>query len=113
MNNIEWIPLETVEQLESLRKESENQPVIIYKHSTRCSTSHMVLNRIDRSGEPWAGVRMYFLDLLRFRTISALIETMFSVRHESPQLLVIRDRQAVLHLSHFEIEPEAIGKSLA
>ena len=113
MNNIEWIPLETVEQLESLRKESENQPVIIYKHSTRCSTSHMVLNRIDRSGEPWAGVRMYFLDLLRFRTISSLIETMFSVTHESPQLLVIRDREAVLHLSHFEIQPEAIGKLLA
>ena len=112
MSNIEWIPLETVEQLQMLQQESENQPVIIYKHSSRCSTSHMVLNRIDRSAQPWPGVKMYFLDLLRFRSISSMIETVFSVRHESPQLLVIRDRAAVLHLSHFEIEPEAIGRSL-
>jgi bacillithiol system protein YtxJ len=113
MSNIEWIPLETVEQLQSLQAESETQPVIIYKHSARCSTSHMILNRIDRSGQAWAGVRMYFLDLLRYRSLSASVETIFSVRHESPQLLVIRDRTAVLHLSHFEIEPETVGKSLA
>jgi len=113
MSSIEWIPLETVEQLQTLQKESENQPVIIYKHSARCSTSHMVLNRFDRSGPPWAGVRMYFLDLLRFRSVSNLVEAVFSVRHESPQLLVIRDRAAVLHLSHFEIDPEAIRRSLA
>ena len=113
MSSIEWIPLETVEQLQALQKESENQPVIIYKHSARCSTSHMVLNRIDRSSQAWTGVRMYFLDLLRFRSISNLIETVFSVTHESPQLLVIRDRSAVLHLSHFEIDPETIGRSLS
>src|SRR5689334_21089481 len=110
MSNIEWIPLETVEQLQALQVESEKHPVIIYKHSTRCSTSHLVLNRIDRSGESWAGVRMYFLDLLRYRSLSSLVESIFSVRHESPQLLVIRDRAAVLHLSHFEIEPGVVGK---
>ena len=110
---MKWTALQTLSQIDKIVEESTEQNILIFKHSTRCSTSHMVLNRIDRSGEPWAGVRMYFLDLLRFRTISSLIETMFSVTHESPQLLVIRDREAVLHLSHFEIQPEAIGKLLA
>lgn len=113
MSNIEWIPLETVEQLQTLQKESESQPVVIYKHSTRCTTSHMILNRIQRSGQIWSGVRMYFLDLLRHKSLSATVESIFSVRHESPQLLVIRDRAAVLNLSHFDIEPELVGKSLA
>jgi bacillithiol system protein YtxJ len=111
--SIEWTELETAEQLQTLQKESETRPVIIYKHSTRCATSLVVLNRLERSGQPWSEVRMYFLDLLRFRALSSMIENVFSVRHESPQLLVIRNRAAVLNLSHFEIEPEMISRSLS
>jgi bacillithiol system protein YtxJ len=110
--SIEWIPLETAEQLHTLQKESETRAVIIYKHSASCSTSHMALNRLQRSGERWSGVRMYFLDLLRHRYLSGLVATVFSIRHESPQVLVIRNRAAVLSLTHFEIEPEAIAASL-
>jgi bacillithiol system protein YtxJ len=111
--SIEWIPLETAEQLQTLQIESETQPVVIYKHSTSCGTSHMTLNRLQRSGQPWSGVRMYFLDLLRHRSLSGMVASVFSVGHESPQLLVIRNRSAVLNLSHFEIDPTVIARSLA
>jgi bacillithiol system protein YtxJ len=111
--SIEWIPLETAEQLQTLQKESETQAVVIYKHSTSCSTSHMILNRLQRSGPRWSGVRMYFLDLLRHRSLSAMVASVFTIRHESPQLLVIRNRAAVLNLTHFDIDPEVIAGAVA
>jgi bacillithiol system protein YtxJ len=112
MKKVEWVRLESVEQLQDLQKESESKPVVIFKHSSRCGTSHMVLGRLERAGDILQGTKLYFLDLLRHRDVSSMIENIFSVEHESPQLLVIRRRQAVLHLSHYEIEPDVVMQSL-
>lgn len=112
MSSVEWTELEKAEQLQALQKESESKSVIIFKHSSRCSTSHMILGRLERSANELSGAKMYFLDLLQHRDVSAMIEDIFLVRHESPQLLVIRDGSAVLHLSHFEIDPAIVQHSL-
>jgi bacillithiol system protein YtxJ len=47
---------------------------------------------------------VYYLDLLEYRSISDIIAERFSVRHESPQLILIRDGRAVYHASHSEID---------
>jgi len=44
-----WIPLTTEDQLLDIEKKSSSKPQVIFKHSTRCSTSSMVLNRLERS----------------------------------------------------------------
>jgi bacillithiol system protein YtxJ len=113
MSKVSWTQLESADQLQALQVESETQPVIIFKHSFRCSTSQMMLGRLERSDKILAGAKMYFLDLLKNRHLSDMVEEVFDVRHESPQLLLIRRRAAVLHLSHFEIEPEVVGRALA
>jgi bacillithiol system protein YtxJ len=112
MKKVEWVPLESVEQLQDIQEESESKTVVIFKHSSRCGTSQMVLGRLERAGDILQGTKLYFLDLLRHRDVSSMIEHMFSVQHESPQLLVIRGREAVLHLSHYEIEPDVVKQSL-
>lgn len=106
--SIQWIPLETPEQLQHILTESVTQPVLIYKHSSRCSISSTVLGRMERSEATLKDFKAYFLDVLNDRAISNLVAGMFSVQHESPQLLLISGGEAVLHLSHFEIEPGAI-----
>ena len=113
MSGVAWIELESAEQIQALQKESESTAVIIFKHSSRCGTSHMMLGRLERSSELLSNAKMYFLDLLRHRNISALVEEIFFVRHESPQLLLIRHGQAVLHQSHFEIDPAVVQHSIS
>jgi bacillithiol system protein YtxJ len=109
-----WIPLKTPQQLEEIKLQSENQPVLIFKHSTRCSTSRMSLDRLERNwnSEEMTGIKPYFLDLLSYREISNQIASQFEVEHESPQILVILKGKAVLDLSHFEIEYDQIKKIL-
>ena len=48
-------------------------------------------------------VDYYLLDLLRHRDVSNAIAEKFGIRHESPQVLVIRDGEVVAHASHFDI----------
>jgi bacillithiol system protein YtxJ len=109
--SIHWIPLETPEQLQQILSESDTHPVIIYKHSTRCSISSATLGRIERSGSSIMDYKTYFLDVIRCRPVSNLVAETFSIEHESPQLLLISRRQAILNLSHFEIDLAAIGKA--
>ena len=43
-----WKDLTTEEQLEAIKQESAEKPVVIFKHSTRCSISSMAKMRLER-----------------------------------------------------------------
>jgi bacillithiol system protein YtxJ len=98
-----WVNLTDLSQLETIR--TSETPVIIFKHSTRCSISRAALNRLERNWTPdeMRGVTLYFLDLLSHRQLSDAIADLFSVPHESPQVLVIRNGKSVYAPSHFDI----------
>lgn len=113
-----WIELKSHEQLKAIRSESKHQPVIIFKHSTRCSISQTALNRLERNwkeGE-MTDVKPYYLDLLSYREISNQISDLFNIAHQSPQVIVLKDGEAVFHKSHFDIDfssiKEATGSAL-
>lgn len=97
-----WIALTSEDQLTQLIEQSDTKPQVIFKHSTRCSISSMVLSRLERSAAP-EGMDFYFLDLIRYRDISNRIAERFSVPHESPQLLLIKNRECIYDESHMAI----------
>lgn len=97
-----WINLSSLDQLTDIKSESFNKLVIIFKHSTRCSISKMVLSRFEREYDLIKS-SSYFLDLLTHRDISDQISSDFDVKHESPQLLILKDGQCVGHASHNSI----------
>ena len=86
---------------------------MIFKHSRACSTSSMVISRLERkwNTQEMGHVQTYFLDLLSYRQISNAISDQFRIRHESPQVLVIRDGEAVYNGSHFEIDYSSVQKA--
>lgn len=96
-----WIPLTSLEQLEEIEQKSASRPQIIFKHSTTCGVSRMVLNLFDKNPVLQEdSLDLYFLDLHRHREISNSIVQKFQLLHQSPQLLVIKNGQTVAHGSH-------------
>ncbi len=110
-----WIALKSPDQLDALRAESKNQPVIIFKHSTGCSISQTALSRLERNWkeEEMKSVKSYYLDLLSFRDISNRIAYLFDVEHQSPQVIVLKDGKAVFNKSHFDIDFTSIKNATA
>ena len=96
---MEWIPLNDTIQLDALNTESYTRPDVIFKHSTRCSISHMAKARLDRENTP-STLPFYYLDLIQFRSISNDIAERFQVHHESPQVLLIFKCECVYDQSH-------------
>ena len=104
---IHWIPLQRPEQLETIVTASNSRPQVIFKHSTRCSVSSMVLNRLEREEQP-AAMDFYFLDLISYRPISNDIAERFHVHHESPQIIIIKNGEAIFDESHLAIQMDEI-----
>lgn len=55
----------------------------------------------------------YYLDLKSFRDISNAIAEKFSVHHESPQVLLIKDGECIYDASHMDISVEELKESIA
>ena len=104
-----WEQLTDLHQLEKLKEASFQSPVLLFKHSTRCSISVMALDRFERE---WNNtiVNSYFLDLLNYREVSNQIATLFEVEHQSPQVLLIKDSACVYHASHNAIDAQAVNE---
>ena len=101
---INWIPLTSKEQLEEIKKESNAETILIFKHSTRCGISSMIKRQFEGLfAEEHQSLKVYYLDLLNYRAISNEIEEIFNVLHQSPQLIVIRNQTAVFNASHYDI----------
>ena len=100
-----WERLNKSEQLEQIKIDSKQKPVIIFKHSTSCSISRMVLDRLERNWnvDEMKGANCYLLDLHSYRGISNKIAEEFHVVHESPQVLIIKNGNAVYTNSHMGI----------
>ncbi len=102
-----WIPLTDLNQLETIQDLSFTTPQVIFKHSTTCSISKMSLARLERSEAP-TSIQFYYLDLLNYRAISNAIAEKFSVYHESPQILLIKNGECNYDESHGGIQMEEI-----
>ena len=100
-NETPWINLNSMEQLDGIVEKSKTKPQFIFKHSTRCGISRMVISRFKNDYQISGNeADLYYLDLLDYRAISNAIADRFQVMHQSPQLVIIKNGVAVAHESH-------------
>lgn len=109
---INWIALTSLEQLDQIETESKDKQILIFKHSTRCSISKMALKQFEREFDLDSKVKAYFLDLIAYRDVSNEIASRFDVIHQSPQLLLIKDGKCIYHVSHSDIDAEALKSKI-
>lgn len=102
-----WIALDRADQLAEIEQKSFSKPQVIYKHSISCPTSSMMKHRLEKSTEP-ANVDFYYLDLLNYRDISNKVAADYSIKHESPQILLIKDGKCSFMRSHYAINMDEI-----
>jgi len=96
-----WISLNAIGMLSEIKECSNIRPQFIFKHSTTCGISRMVLGMFSR-GYPFDKntADLYYLDLHAYRDVSNEVAAVFQVMHQSPQLLVIKNGITVYHTSH-------------
>jgi bacillithiol system protein YtxJ len=113
IKSVPWIALEREEQVEEIAEISANTPVLIFKHSTTCGISRMALKQFEKEYDlDKKQIEPYFLDLKQYKSLSNLVASHFGVQHESPQVLLIKNGNAVYNESHGGINVGAVKERL-
>lgn len=109
-----WIPVLSEKDIEQIKVQSQKTPCLIFKHSTRCNISSIAQYRLN---DDWnfaeERIRPYFLDLLKYRSVSNTIAEVFQVHHESPQVLLIVNGECVYDASHLGVRVDEIEEALS
>ena len=104
----------TLKEFDEVLAESENGPVLIFKHSTRCPVSGGAYSRMqvwERAlGETAPPV--YLVKVIEARALSNEIAAHLGVTHQSPQVILIRDGLALWNASHGGIGGLALDAAL-
>ena len=108
---LSWTPLISIEEINNIKEISKIQSILIFKHSTRCGISRMVMKQFESLfNEENKHLKVYYLDLLNFREVSSKLSEVFQVIHQSPQLLVVKNGISVYQESHYEITKVNLSK---
>jgi len=93
--------------LENLLTDSKQKPVIVFKHSTACPISARAYREMEKMND-----QVNILVVQLAREISSELSTLTGVRHETPQVIVLRDGKAVWNASHFDVTAGDVTKAL-
>jgi bacillithiol system protein YtxJ len=104
--------LATSEQFTALMAESAERPVVIFKHSPACGTSAQAYDELESFLQENAQTDVFLVNVLSNRQLSRAIAEHVRVRHESPQVLVLRAGEVRWHGSHFRVTSENVRKAL-
>ena len=91
--------------------QSQNTPVLIFKHSSACPVSGQANTEMTELAEE-EEVPVYRVVVQNHRTVSDKIEADLDVRHETPQAIVLHDQSPVFDASHFNVTADRLRKEL-
>ena len=101
-----FFKIDNHDTLENLFTDSTKKPVIVFKHSNACSISA----RAYREMEKVDGVNI--VEVQSARDVSRELASRTGVRHETPQVIILRDGKAVWNASHFDVTAADVQRAV-
>lgn len=97
--------INSTEKLDELFEQSNEKPVVLFKHSLTCPISSGVYEEISNAD---ADINLVVVQTAR--NISNAIADKTGIRHETPQAIVLKDGKPAYHASHYDVTAEDVEK---
>lgn len=108
---LNWGDISESSKVHDIDDASQNKIQLIYKHSTRCATSYFALKNLENLPEESLNLTdIYIVDVISQRAISNHISQHYKVRHQSPQVILVKNGQVLWNGSHGEVRTDVIIK---
>ena len=106
--------LHSTADLEFALKESEQRPVLLFKHSLTCPISARAFREFESYLEnPNPGVSYSLITIQTARPVSAEVAERLDVVHESPQAILVKGGRPVWSASHYEITESSLNEAIS
>jgi bacillithiol system protein YtxJ len=106
------IEINSVEDWKRIFEKSDNKPFWLLKHSTACMISAEAYRQVEgfMKNRDDIDVDIYIVKVIEDRQTSNQIESDLNVKHASPQLLLIRNKQVLWKTTHWKIKNKKMNK---
>ena len=102
-----FFKIDNRETLDKLIADSKSKPVVIFKHSNACGISASAYREMQKLDE-----QVNLLEVQSARDVSRELADLTGIRHETPQVIVLKDGKAVWNASHYEVKAGAVLKAV-
>ncbi len=99
--------INNIEELDALIEKSNEQAIVLFKHSTTCPISAGVYQEISN-----ADADINLIVVQKARDVSSAVAEKTGIRHESPQAFVVKNGKVVYHASHYDVTASDVEKML-
>ncbi|HLR91790.1 MAG TPA: bacillithiol system redox-active protein YtxJ [Atopostipes sp.] len=102
---MDWKEITTTEEWDYILEKSSDKDQIILKHSTTCPTSTNALDEYNAylSEHPNENIDYSLVKVRESRPVSNKIEEDLGVKHESPQIIYIKDQKRYWSATHWSV----------
>jgi len=111
MGERDELPRLSPDRLDRLRTTGDG-PAVIYKHSPRCMICRRAIGEVEDFARSRSDIPVYRIDVLEQRELSDRVARELDVRHESPQVIVLRDGRPRWSASHGAVTAEALSQAI-
>lgn len=106
--------IDAIEKLEEILEE-KGKTIFLLKHSTQCPISASAKEQFEAFAIHYEDKKEFFfciVNVIESRNISSRVEDIFRVKHESPQLFIIKNKKVLFHTSHDDITLETLEENI-
>ncbi|GGD64172.1 bacillithiol system redox-active protein YtxJ [Paenibacillus nasutitermitis] len=95
----------TIEEWNSALEGSSNRPLVVFKHSTTCPVSSNAYEEFNKylENNPETNADYVLVKVIESRPVSNQIAEDVSVKHESPQIIMIKNKEKYWSATHWAI----------
>ena len=105
--------INTLEELEGVLAESNTRPALLFKHSITCPISTRAFREFEsflESADPAVTYRL--ITVQTARPVSDEAATRLSLRHETPQAILVNNGREIWNASHFDITSSSLQEAV-
>lgn len=105
--------LVAIDDLQEVWEASTEKPVLLFKQSTTCPISGDAFAQFQSYlEEDESDVAAFFVKVRESRPVSDQVAEDLEIRHQSPQLFIVKNKETVWNASHTNITADSIKDAL-
>ncbi len=111
---LNWKEMSTLDQWKEVLEQSTQGGKVILKHSTTCPVSANARTECEQylKESHNADINFYLVKVIESRHVSNQIAQDLDVKHESPQIIYVKNKEKFWTASHWSITKEHIAAVL-
>ena len=97
-----------LESSDQIDEAADQEMAVLFKHSSVCPVSSSAFEELTRVEASFGQLPFYLIRVIEDKELSRQVAERWDIPHQSPQLILLKEGEAIWHTSHFRVTAHAL-----